>query len=370
MTVTAFYNISRRSAAAEILSYPVISYMADVCSMADSLFCCSELEGIDSRMSTFDSLSGLKNTLNPSDKVLLFFAAAPTLKSETVQRLLDASSEGVALLHRGKNNIALCLPASMIGEDVLSIGAQVQVEIPDGEWMTADNAENLYVLQEQLRRRINMGWMKKGVFLTDPNTTHISPFATIGEGTVILPNCQIYGRTEIGADCRIGPNTMLTDAVIGDGSSVNASQVQGSRIGRSTTVGPFAYVRPDCCVGDNCRIGDFVELKNSNVGSGTKVSHLTYIGDSDFGEKINVGCGVVTVNYDGKNKYRTQVGDNSFVGCNVNLVAPVKVENGAYIAAGSTITDTVPAGALAIARQTQTCKPGWADKRRKDGKLK
>jgi bifunctional UDP-N-acetylglucosamine pyrophosphorylase/glucosamine-1-phosphate N-acetyltransferase len=175
-----------------------------------------------------------------------------------------------------------------------------------------------------------------------------------------LPNCQIYGKTVIGSDCRIGPNTMLTDAVIGDGSSVNASQITSSRIGRNTTVGPFAYVRPDCCVGDNCRIGDFVELKNSTLGSGTKVSHLTYIGDSDFGSKINVGCGVVTVNYDGKNKYRTQVGDGSFVGCNVNLVAPVKVEAGAYIAAGSTITEDVDADALAIARAKQTNKPGWA----------
>ena len=157
MTVAAFYNISRRSAAAEILSYPVISYMADVCSMADSLFCSAELEGIDSRMGTFDSLSGLRSGLKADDRVLLFFAAAPTLKAETITRLLDTSGEGVALLHRGKNNIALCLPTSMINEDVLSIGAQVQVEIPDGEWMTADNAENLYVLQEQLRRRINMG---------------------------------------------------------------------------------------------------------------------------------------------------------------------------------------------------------------------
>ncbi|MBR5902807.1 MAG: hypothetical protein IKZ15_01135 [Clostridia bacterium] len=370
MTTVAFYNISRRSAAAEILSYPVISYMMDACSASDSFFCSCELDGIDKRTRTFDSIAGLKAAFGDDDRVLLFFAAAPTLKAETVTRLLDASAEGVALLHRGKNNVALCLPAKLLSDDVLSLGAQVQVEIPDGEWMIADTAENLYVLQEQLRRRINMGWMKKGVFLVDPNTTHISPFTTIGEGTVILPNCQLYGRCEIGADCRIGPNSMLTDTVLGDGSSVNASQITSSRIGKNTTVGPFAYIRPDCAVGDSCRIGDFVELKNSNVGDGTKVSHLTYIGDSDFGSKINVGCGVVTVNYDGKNKYRTQVGDGSFVGCNVNLVAPVKVESGAYIAAGSTITDTVPAGSLAIARQTQTVKDGWADKRRKDGKLK
>ena len=370
MTAVVFYNISRRSAAAEILSYPVLSYMIDVCPQADSVFCAQSLDKIDPRAHTFDSLTGLKASLAADDKVLLFFAATPTLREETVKRLLDASGEGVALLHRGKQNVALCIPASLLAEDILSAGAQVQVEIPDGEWMTADSAENLYVLQEQLRRRINMGWMKKGVFLTDPNTTHISPFASLGEGTVVLPNCQIYGNTKIGEDCRIGPNTMLTDAVVGSCSNINASQVISSTVGKNTTVGPFAYIRPDCQVGDDCRIGDFVELKNSNIGNGTKVSHLTYIGDSDFGEKINVGCGVVTVNYDGKNKYRTCVGDNSFVGCNVNLVAPVNVEQGAYIAAGSTITDTVPAGSLAIARQKQSVKDGWADKRRKDGKLK
>jgi len=370
MTAVVFYNISRRSAAAEILSYPVMSYMMDVCPDADSFFCSCELDNIDLRARTFDSLEGLRDTLEANDRVLLFFAAVPTLRAETVKRLLDEAKGGVTLLHRGKNNIAVCVKAELLSEDILSAGAQVQVEVPDGEWMTADTMENLYVLQEQLRRRINMGWMKKGVFFTDPNTTHISPFATIGEGTVILPNCQIYGKTEIGADCRIGPNSMLADAVIGNGCTVNASQINSSTVGAGTTVGPFAYVRPDCRIGENCRIGDFVELKNSIIGAGTKVSHLTYIGDSDFGSKINVGCGVVTVNYDGKHKYRTQVGDNSFIGCNVNLVAPVKVEDGAYIAAGSTITDTVPAGALAVARQKQTVRDGWADKRRKDGKLK
>ena len=370
MTAVVFYDISRRSAAAEILSYPVMSYMIDVCPQGGNVFCSQSLEGIDGRARTFEAFAGIRDTLAADDKVLLFLAAAPTLRAETVERLVQASSEGVALLHRGKQNVAMCMSASLFSEDILSAGAQVQVEIPDGEWMIADSAENLYVLQEQLRRRINMGWMKKGVFLVDPNTTHISPFASIGEGTTILPNCQIYGKTVIGADCRIGPNTMITDANIGDGTSVNASQVSSGTIGKNTTVGPFAYIRPGCTVGDDVRIGDFVELKNSNIGNGTKVSHLTYIGDSDFGSRINVGCGVVTVNYDGKNKYRTTVGDNSFVGCNVNLVAPVKVEEGAYIAAGSTITETVPAGSLAVARQRQTVKDGWADKRRKDGKLK
>ncbi len=135
-------------------------------------------------------------------------------------------------------------------------------------------------------------------------------------------------------------------------------------------VGPFAYIRPNCTVGDDIKVGDFVELKNSTIGDGTKISHLTYVGDTDLGKNINLGCGTVTVNYDGKNKYRCTVEDNCFIGCNTNLIAPVTVGKGSYIAAGSTITDPVPEEALAIARARQTVKPGWAARRRRDGRLK
>ena len=161
----------------------------------------------------------------------------------------------------------------------------------------------------------------------------------------------------------------MKSAHIGENVTVNASQVIESTVGKNTTVGPFAYIRPGCVIGEKARIGDFVELKNSAIGDGTKVSHLTYIGDSDFGKAINVGCGVVTVNYDGKKKYRTTVEDNAFVGCNVNLVSPVKVGRGAYLAAGSTITEEVPEDAMVVARCRATVKPLWAKKRREDGKL-
>ena len=132
-----------------------------------------------------------------------------------------------------------------------------------------------------------------------------------------------------------------------------------------TTVGPFAYLRPNSCIGEHCRIGDFVEIKNSNIDDGTKVSHLTYVGDSDVGKCVNFGCGTVTVNYDGKNKYRCKIGDEVFIGCNTNLVAPVEVESRAYTAAGSTITKKVPADSLAIARARQENKEGWRKKSNK-----
>ena len=201
---------------------------------------------------------------------------------------------------------------------------------------------------------------EQGVTVIDPANTYIDPRCTVGENTLILPGTILRGSTVIGKGCEIGPNAMIRDCTVGDYTTVNASQLNESRVGSHTTVGPFAYIRPKCVIGDKCRVGDFVELKNSVIGNGTKVSHLTYVGDSDVGEKVNFGCGTVTTNYDGHRKFRCTIGDNVFLGCNTNLIAPVTLGDGAYTAAGSTITDDVPADALAIARQKQTNKEGWA----------
>ena len=198
----------------------------------------------------------------------------------------------------------------------------------------------------------------------DKESAYIGPRVRVGGGTVILPGTILRGETVIGGSCEIGPNTMIRDCVIGDRVTVNASQLNESTVDDGTTVGPFAYVRPHCHVGRDVKVGDFVELKNSTIGDGTKISHLTYVGDTDAGAHINFGCGTVTVNYDGTAKFRTTIGDNAFIGCNTNLVAPVKVGEGAYTAAGSTITDEVPADSLAIARSVQVVKKQWAAKRR------
>ena len=199
-----------------------------------------------------------------------------------------------------------------------------------------------------------------GVNIVDPTSTYVDPRCQVGEGVTILPGTILRGRTVIGTGCEIGPNAMIRDCTIGDGTTVNASQLNESTVGSHTTIGPFAYVRPNCTIGDNCRVGDFVEVKNSVIGKGTKISHLTYVGDSDVGEKVNFGCGTVTTNYDGNRKSRCTIGDNVFLGCNTNLVAPVTLGNGSYTAAGSTITEDVPADALAIAREKQVNKEGWA----------
>lgn len=209
-----------------------------------------------------------------------------------------------------------------------------------------------------------------GVEIWDFDNCYVGPFAEVAPGAVLMPGTILKGSTTVASGAVIGPNSLLENAHVGEGSTVNASQIYDSTIGQRTNVGPFAYVRPGCTVGDDIKVGDFVELKNSTIGNGTKISHLTYVGDTDLGQRINLGCGTVTVNYDGKSKYRCTVEDDCFIGCNTNMVAPVTIGKGSYVAAGSTITDNVPAGSLAIARERQTNKPGWADQRRKDGKLK
>jgi len=210
----------------------------------------------------------------------------------------------------------------------------------------------------------------RGVRIMDPATAYIDPRVEIGEGTLILPNTILRGNTVIGADCEIGPNAMITDCTIHDCVTVNASQLEGSELMDDVSVGPYTHVRPGCVVGKGCKVGAFVQLKNCCLGEKTKMAHLTYVGDADVGERVNFGCGTVTSNYDGFVKSRTVIGDDVFVGCNTNLVAPVRVENGAYIAAGTTVTKDVPADALAIARVRQENKDGWAKRNRELKKKK
>lgn len=199
-----------------------------------------------------------------------------------------------------------------------------------------------------------------GVRMMDPDTVYVEESVTVGAGTLLLPGTILRGRTTIGPNCEIGPNTMLTDCTVGEGVTINSSQCTESVIDAGAHVGPFAYIRPNCHVGRDVKVGDFVELKNSSIGDGTKISHLTYVGDADVGQRVNFGCGTVLVNYDGNRKYRSTIGDNCFIGCNTNLVSPVQIGEGAYTAAGSTITGDVSADALAIARARQVEKPGWA----------
>lgn len=216
--------------------------------------------------------------------------------------------------------------------------------------------------EKVMRHRIAEQHMRNGVTIIDPSTTYISADAEIGRDTVLLPGTMIEGRTTIGEKCTIGPNSHIGNSKIGNGTTIHSSVVRDSTIGSSTTVGPFAHIRPDSNLSDNVKIGNFVEVKKTMLGEGSKVSHLSYIGDAEVGTHVNIGCGTITVNYDGKNKYQTTIEDGAFVGCNSNLVAPVKVGKGAYVAAGSTVTKDVPENSLAIARARQENKEGYATK--------
>ncbi len=216
--------------------------------------------------------------------------------------------------------------------------------------------------EDIMKKRINRKHMVNGVTLIDPNNTYISADAVIGNDTIIYPGTVIEGETTIGSDCVIGPHTTLKDSEVGNGTAIRQSTVHNSRIGNDVAIGPFAHIRPDSVIGNDVRVGNFVEIKKSIFGDGSKASHLSYIGDAEVGADVNLGCGSITVNYDGENKFKTVIGDGAFIGCNSNLVAPVTVGEGAYVAAGSTITDNVPAKALSIARARQVNKQDYVEK--------
>ncbi|MEI3613959.1 bifunctional UDP-N-acetylglucosamine diphosphorylase/glucosamine-1-phosphate N-acetyltransferase GlmU [Pseudogracilibacillus sp. SO30301A] len=221
------------------------------------------------------------------------------------------------------------------------------------------HAENI------MKIRINEMHLKNGVTIMDPTNTYIDPNVTIEPDVVVYPGSMLMGDTHIGTNTIIGPNTEIENCTIGQDTVIKQSVLKDSNIGREANIGPFAHIRPETTVGNEVRIGNFVELKKSVIGDNTKIPHLSYIGDANLGNGINIGCGTITVNYDGKEKHVTTIEDNAFIGCNSNLVAPVTIKKGSYVAAGSTITNDVPVDSLAIARSRQTNKKGYAAKMKK-----
>lgn len=213
-----------------------------------------------------------------------------------------------------------------------------------------------------MRLRINENHMRGGVTLIDPANTYIGADVEIGQDTVIYPGSMITGNTIIGKECKIGPNTEIDNCQIGNHTVIRQSVAHESSIGSEVNIGPFAHIRPLSQIEDEVKIGNFVEIKKASFGKGSKASHLSYIGDAEVGSDVNIGCGSITVNYDGKNKFLTKIEDGVFIGCNSNLVAPVTIGKGAYVAAGSTITKDVPGEALSIARAQQVNKENYVQK--------
>lgn len=218
-----------------------------------------------------------------------------------------------------------------------------------------------------LRWRILRRWMEAGVTVRDPSSVWIEPGVELEADVTIEAGCRLLGRTRVRRGAVIGPDTGLRDVEVGEGAVVERSEVEASRIGRDVHVGPFSHLRPGCEVGDGAEIGNYAELKNTRFGAGSKAHHHSYLGDAIVGKHVNIGAGAITVNYDGRTKETTVIGDGAFIGCNVNLIAPVTVGPGAYVAAGSTVNHEVPAEALAIARERQRNIEGWVRRRRQRG---
>ena len=376
----------------------------------------------EEQLGTGHAVKCAKEFLKDKDGVVAIFTGdAPLIRKETVKKLLDNHIEngntgtlltsliqdptGYGRIIRNGNEIERIVEHKDCNEDELKVNEinagmycfDIKALLGALEKLSNNNAQGEYYLTDVIsilksegkklgavitefdetlgvnsraelaqaevimRKVINKKHLDNGVTIIDPSNTYIGVDVVIGQDTIIYPGNVLEGKSEIGTDCVLYPNSRIDSSIIGNEVEIQSSVILQSKIGDNTTVGPFAYVRPESNIGDKVRIGDFVEIKKSTIGNNTKVSHLTYIGDAEVGENCNFGCGTVVVNYDGKNKNKTIIGDNSFIGCNTNLVSPVEVKDNTYIAAGSTITKEVPEGSLAIARAKQVNIEGWVN---------
>lgn len=231
---------------------------------------------------------------------------------------------------------------------------------PDyNETLGVNSRQQLAQAEQVLRHRKLDQLMVDGVSIIDPQNTYVGANVTIGRDTVLYPGTILEGHTTIGENCEIGPYVRMTNVKMGDNDHLQFTYAHDCEIKNGCEIGPFVHFRPNTVIGNDVKVGNYMEVKNSIIGDGTKLPHLSYIGDSDVGEHVNIGCGTITVNYDGKIKHRTHIGDHAFVGCNSNLIAPVSVGNYTYIAAGSTITKNVPDKALGVGRARQKNIEGW-----------
>lgn len=244
--------------------------------------------------------------------------------------------------------------------------ADAYISSNSGTVLGANDRKGLLLLNNTARFDIIDKLMDEGVEFTCTDGVTVGRDVKIGAGTAIMQGVILKGNTVIGENCKIGPNCVIENCTVGSGTVLNTVQAIDSVIGDNVKIGPFVQLRPGSRICTGVKIGDFVEIKNSVIGKNTSVSHLTYVGDSDVGSGVNFGCGVATANYDGENKFRTVIGDDAFIGCNTNLVAPVKIGNGAYTGAGSTITRDVPDGALAVERGDTKIVEGFGARKLRD----
>lgn len=386
----------------KILGQSPSRYMKDVC---------EELEVLPDIRSRFvsgpfgESIAHELKDMEDDDKLLLIKDSVPLLKAGSLYGFIKESfynDEKLSFLVAHEDEVSELMgefsskftKLTLIGVDMLKkvlAGIENKKFSPEeldkamGEACqdinlhVIDDFEELLILksnvdrahiENEIRDRINIKLMESGVIMENPESIHIEPDVEIGEGTLIEANVRITGDTFIGENCLIGMNSNISDSKIGNGVKIYSSFIEKSLVEDYTDIGPFARLRPNSHLMEKVHIGNFVEVKNSTVGSGTKAGHLAYIGDSDLGKGINIGCGVIFVNYDGKNKHRSTVEDGAFIGSNANIVAPVHIAKEGYVAAGSTITKDVGEGQLAIERAKQKNIDGYVEMKKERDKNK
>jgi bifunctional UDP-N-acetylglucosamine pyrophosphorylase/glucosamine-1-phosphate N-acetyltransferase len=329
--------------------------------------------------------SGLRSTTKRiQGNVLLMPAELPCLRPRTLKRLLKATRNGSRCLAFAgevipQEGLVLCADARDATRAVEALGRKGGIDVLSQALQpshtTVTDSDELLVVRtvgdwamavQVLRRRKCEALTGAGVLIEDPTTVHIDPGVRIGRGTRVRGWVVIEGESRIGTNCEIGSFSHVIDSNVGAGTVLlDHCFIRSSRIGRNAQLGPFAHLRPDSVIGAQAKVGNFVELKKTVLGQGSKAPHLTYLGDTEVGKGVNVGAGTITCNYDGRLKHQTVIEDGAFIGSDVQLVAPVKVGKGAYVAAGSCIVEDVPAESLALARSRQVVKTGWARRNKK-----
>lgn len=291
-----------------------------------------------------------------SDYTIVLYSDTPLITSKTVSSALkEAENTGANVIKMTRGFIFKTSFISSV-DNIYSVETKY---FDEEDFIVARSFKQIALIGEIMRNRILSYHMERGVFIEDMASTYIGSEVSIGTGVRISPNNTIKGCSVIKNNVRIDVGNHITDSILDEGAYVISSKIVHSYIGKKTEVGPYAHLRADNVVGDNCRIGDFVELKKCRIGNGCKMGHLAYLGNVVMGKDCNVGAGVVFANYDGKNKFTTAVGDKVFIGSQSTIVAPCKIEDNAFIGAGSVITHDVSAGALALGRARQTEKKNW-----------
>ena len=380
-----------------ILGKPLIQYVPEACKKAGITDITIVVSGGDTAISsalgvgykyatqaqplgTGHAVQAAAGHINADDDVLILYGDMPLITDTLIRELTEYYAanncagveatgmyifKGVALLEGLKGMTAnyqgeLCL--TDVPQILRDAGHLVRVFRTNEDMAAFTGVNTQAQLAEAamyMRNRINLRHMENGVRMLDPATTYIDDTVEIATDVVLYPGCILQGACKIDVGAIIGPYTHMQDASIGRGATVRQSVLDGATIGANTTVGPFAHLRTGVEIGDNCRVGNYVEIKNAIIGDDTKMAHLAYIGDAEIGSRVNYSCGAITANYDGVNKHRTVIGDGAFIGCNANLVAPVEIGKNALVAAGSTITKKLPEYSMGIARAKQETKEDW-----------